>query len=303
MTAPLSFILPLTIQASMVTSSTAVSHSTTEATWNAATSYAKGVIVFRSTFGRRYENLVPGVNSGLPEDTPDRWYDLGATDQMSMFDAEVSTQTIADDTLTVVFQPGAFNSIFLAGLDGTWLSVTVKAAPGGATIYSYTGTLEGSEPSDYYEYCFDPFKAKTDFIAFGVDPYGACEVTITVTNPGGIARCGMASMGDLTALGQSLQGVTVEPKSYAKIATDTRGATSIRKGKSARDMAINALVPLDETDAVIDALTKVMGVPCVWIGTDSARLKSMRTFGLGNGKMNYDSSYNATLSLTVNGMI
>lgn len=303
MTAPLSFILPLSITPSMVTSSTAVSHSTAEPNWSAATSYAKGAVVFRSTFGRRYECLVAGADSGLPEDTPVRWYDLGATDSMAMFDGEVSTQSIADGSLTVVLAPGAFNAIFLAGLDGTSLAITVKAAPGGATVYSYSGPLEGSEPADYYEYFFDPFQPKTDFIALGLEPYGGCEVTITITNTGGVARCGMTSFGDLVALGKTLQGVTVEPKSYARITTDTRGATSVKKGKAARDMAATAIVPIEETDAVIDALTKVMGVPCVWIGTDSVRMQSMRTFGLGNGKITYDTLRNATLSLNVNGMI
>jgi hypothetical protein len=304
MTSPVSFISPLAITASMITSSTAVTHSATEAEWVASTNYTVGTVVYRTAVGRRFENQIAGVNSNVPEDDADRWYDLGATDKTTMFDSEVSTQSIADGTLTTVFRPGAFNSMFLGALDGTSLAVTVKDAPGGSVVYSYSGSLEDSQPDDYYEYFFSPYKPVTDFFVTGLSPFANCEVTISVSAPGRIAKCGMASLGDLVTVGgPALKGVSVEPKSYARITTDARGKTSIKKGKAARDLVISALVPEDETDAVIDALTQVLGVPCAWIGTDLTRMRSMRSFGLGTGKLTYDKVKHATLSLTVQGMI
>ena len=304
MTTPVSFISPLSITASMITSSTAVTKLASELDWNADTNYTVGTVVFRPTLGRRFENKIGGVDSAPPEDDSDRWYDLGATSSMSMFDSEVSTQSMCAETLTTVFRPGAFNALYLGALDGRSLTITIKDRPGGATVYSYNGSLEDSEPDDYYEHFFSPFKPKTDFLATDLMPYASCEVTIAVTNTGGVARCGMASPGDLVSLGgPALRGVTVEPKSYARIVTDERGKTSIKKGKAARDMAITAWVPKDETDAVVDALTQVMGVPCVWIGTDMTSYRSLRTFGLGNGKFTYDKANHATLNLTVQGMI
>jgi len=304
MMTPVSFILPLTILAAAITSSTAVTRLSSELDWAATTDYAVGTVVYRPDIGRRFECLVKGVNSAKPEDSADRWYDLGATDKASMFDAEVSTQSIASGTLTVVFRPGAFNALYLAGLDGRTLSIIVKDRPGGLEIYSYSGSLEDSAPADYYEYFFAPFKPKTEFLATGLTPYAKCEVTITITNPGGVARCGMASLGDLVSLGGgALSGVTVEPKSYSRIVTDERGKTSVKKGKAARDLAVSAWVPIDKADTVVDALMQVMGVPCPWICTDMQNYRSLRTFGLGNGKLTYDKPTYATLNLTIQGMI
>ncbi len=304
MTAPVSFISPLSIEASMITSSTAVTKLSGELDWNAATTYTVGTVVFRPALGRRFENKIPGQDNTPPEDDLNRWYDLGAASSTAMFDNEVSTQSMAPSTLTTIFRPGAFNALYLAGLDGRSLTITVKDKPGGTEVYSYTGSLEDSAPADYYEYFFSPFKPKTDFLATDLPPFANCEVTITVVNTGGVARCGMASLGDLVSLGgPALSGVTVEPKSYARIVTDERGKTSIKKGKAARDMQITAWVPFAETDDVVDALTQVMGVPCVWIGTDSQTLRSLRTFGLGNGKLTYDKAAHATLNLNVQGMI
>lgn len=304
MTAPVSFIMPLTILAAAIASSTAVARLPTELDWVATTDYAVGTVVYRPDLGRRFECLVKGVSSAKPEDSGDRWYDLGATDKMAMFDGEVSTQSIAPGTLTVVFRPGAFNAMYLAGIEGGSLSITIREAPGGAAFYSYSGSLEDSAPADYYDYFFAPFIPKTEFLVTDLPPYASCEVTITISNPGGVARCGMASLGDLVSLGgPALQGVTVEPKSYARIVTDDRGKTSIKKGKAARDLAISAWVPVEEADAVVDALMQVMGVPCTWIGTDMQSYRSLRTFGLGNGKLTYDKVNHATLNLTVQGMI
>lgn len=304
MTSPVSFIKPLTITAGMITSSTAVARSSTEPDWNSTTAYTAGKVVYRPALGRRFECLVSGLASTTPpEDDQVRWYDLGATDKTTMFDSEVSTPTIADGTLTQVFQPGAFNSAHLLGLDGTLMVFTVKVAPDGATVKTETVPLEDSQPADYFEYFFDPFKPKTEYLVTGLEPYASCEVTISISNPGGIAKCGMASLGDLISVGgPALSGVGVEPKSYARITTDERGKTSIKKGKAAKDLSAQALVPLDQADAVVDSLTSVLGVPCTWILTDSKNMRSMRAFGLGSGKLTYGSS-NATLNLTVQGMI
>jgi hypothetical protein len=301
MSAVLSFISPLTITAAMIASSNAVSHSSTELNWNALTNYTKGTIVYRSTFNRRYECLVGGVDSGLPEDTPLRWYDLEETDQLTMFDGEVSTASIADDALTVVVSPGAFNAMFLA-LDGLDYDITIRDGPGGALIHHFSGDLEGSEPADYYEHFYAPFEPRTDLLLTGLDPYSLCQVTIVINNPGAIAGCGMCAFGDLTSLGKTLSGGRVETKSYNRITADSRGKTKIRRGKTARDMAVTAIVDMSEFDAVNIALARVSGVPCVWIATDSKTLQTMRSFGLGNGSLVNNTSH-AVLTHNTQGMI
>lgn len=298
----LSFVSPLSITAAMITSSTAVVHSSTEADWSSGASYTKGAVVYRPSLGRRFENQIPGINPNPPEDDSDRWYDLGATDQMAMFDGETSTQSIADSTLTVVLRPGAFNALFLAGLDGTSLSILVKDQPGGTAVYTYSGTLEGSQPDDYWEYFFSPFEPQTDFFVNGLVPYVSCEVTITVSNPGLIARCGMAALGDEVVVATTLSGVEVTPKSYSRIVADSRGATSIKKGKSARDMTVNGLLDMSEFTAVNDALTRVLDVPIVVIATSTVALSAMRVFGLVNGRL-IENGQKASLNLTVQGMI
>lgn len=305
MTAPVSFISPLSITSSMITSSTAVKKLAGEAEWSATGDYVVGTVVFRTTLGRRFENQIPGVNATPPEDDQDRWYDLGATDKTTMFDSEVSTESIASDILTVVFRPGAFNAMFLAGIrDGATLEITAREAPGGPVYFNHFESLEDSEPADYYEYYYSGFKPKTDFLVTDLHPFASCEVTISIANPGGAVGCGMACLGDLVSVGgPALRGVTVEPKSYARITTDDRGKTRVKKGKAARDLTASALVPREMADEVTEALEGVLGVPSVWLVTNSRTSRTLRSFGLGKGKLTYDKVDYATLNLTVEGMI
>lgn len=303
MTAILSFISPLTISAAMVVSSTAVSHSATELDWVATGNYSVGTVVFRATVGRRYANLIAGVNSDLPEDSPTRWEDLGATDKMSMFDGEIGTQSMADGVLQVTFRPGPFNALFLGGLEGESLEVIVRDYVSGVAYFTYSGSLEGSQPDDYYEWCFDPFRQQGDYLATDIEPYGRSEVSITISAPGSVAKCGIASLGDLKALGPSLVGLTIEPKSYARVTTDSRGKTSIRRGKATRDMAVTALVNVSDADRVNDVITAALGVPCVVIASDSLRMQATRVFGLMQGKITYPGGQKVNLSMNIQGMI
>lgn len=305
MPSPISFILPLKILQSMITSSTAVAKLAGELEWNAASAYTVGQIVVRTDFGgRRFQNLIAGTNANKPEDDKERWYDLGVTGPLTMFDSEVSSQSMAPNALTVVFRPGAFNAMYLAGLDGLSLTIIVKEAPNGVEVYRFDGSLEDSEPADYYEYYFSPYKPKTEFLVTGLAPFANCEVTITISNPGSVARCGMASLGDQVSLGgPAMRGAKVKPKSYNKITTDKQGKTSVSKGKTARDISIRAQVPIEEAADVVDAVEQVNGIPCTWIGSDLPNLRTLRTFGLGTAEFSHDNDIVADLSLTVEGMI
>lgn len=281
MTAPACFISPLVITAATITSSTAVTKLPGELDWVATGDYALGQVVFRPALGRRFENLKPGVNSSPPEDALDRWYDLGATSKTSMFDDSPASQSIAPGTLTQVFRPGAFNAIYLAGLEGQSLSVIVKDQPGGTVVYEYTGSLEKSEVSDWWEYFFSPLRPRTDFMATEITPYASCEVTIKVVNTGGVARCGIASIGDLVSLvGIAESGARVKARTLSRIDSDSRGRPTKEPGRNARDLAFTVTVPLDMAETIADAVDAVMDVSCPVMATDIDSLRVARTFGL-----------------------
>lgn len=299
----LSVLVGVDITDAILVSSTAAEPATGEEVWSAATNYTVGKVVIRTTTHRRYEALLGGTDAGLPENTPLRWADLGPTNRWAMLDGETSNQTSVASPLTVVLRPGPFNSIYFDGLDADSISVTVKDAPGGTVIYEYSGSLEGSAPPDYYEYFSDRFKPLKDLLLSGIDLYSNPEVSFTLTTPGGNVKCGVVRVGDLRPLGRTLSGAKAKPKSYSSVTIDKEGKNKIRRGKKARDMSASALVPIADAPMVLDQITELMDVPCLWICSDSINYRGLRQYGLGSAELGHNHESHVNLTLNVEGLI
>jgi hypothetical protein len=307
MVASLSVLAPITIVDALLTSSTVPE--TDYAAWSGGTTYAVGDRVINTSTHRKYESLRATNSNHDPSDILNRtgvtpwWLDIGPTNKWAMFDSEVSTQTSIATPLTVVIKPGAFNGVFLAGLDGDNLIITVKDSPGGATIYYYSGALEASAPGDYYEYFFDRFMPQTDFLANDIDSYANMEITISITKASGTVKCGVLALGDLKPLGLTQYGAKAKPKTYSYIKIDEFGNNTIIKRKTAKDMSATSYVKLEEANYVLDTITELLGTPCVWIGTGIPQYSGLRVFGLGSAELSYDQPEVAMLSLNVQGLI
>lgn len=302
---PASFISPVVVSDASVTSSTAVTHLPGEVQWNGTNAYTKGQIVYRTiaSVERRYENQIPGTNSTPPEDDSNRWYDLGATNKMSMFDSMVNTQSIAPNTLTVVFRPGAFDAIYLANMDGRSLNITTRESPGGPIAYTINNSLDGAAPPDYYEYFFSPFRQSTDFTATELVPFANSEVTLTLSNPGGTARIGVASLGSLVSLlAIPERGAKVKARNYTKTTTDSRGVSQYNRGRKARDLSFSITVPIAQASNLADAMDAVSDTPCAVIGGDFDFLRALRAFGLINYEANFR-QIDAVFDINVQGTI
>lgn len=302
------FVLP-PIQ---ITDSTFVSGSVPEAdyaAWNSGTTYAVGDRCISTISHRIYESLRTSNINRDPTNIVNRvaaapfWLDVGPTNKWAMFDAVVSTQTVAASPLTVVLRPGPFNSVYLGGLDGDRVDITVRNSPGGAVIHSSTVTLEASSPADYYEHFFEPFRPARDLITGGIDAYYTAEITVTISKTSGDVRCGILALGDLKPLGATLYGAKAKPKTYSYIDIDDYGVLTIRRRKATTDVSLTAVLSLNDATTVVETLQSVLDVPCAWIGHDLPDYGGLRAFGLGSGEMTYDLPKNCTLALTVQGLI
>lgn len=302
-----SVLQPVGITDAMLISSTVTEND--YAVWSNATTYSIGQRCISTTTHRIYESM---ANSNLAKDPTDInnragttvwWQDIGPTNKWAMFDTEVSTQTEVASPLTVVIRPGFFNSFWLGAIDAEQLVAVVKDAPGGNVIFSYSGALEGSEPADYYEYCFERFKPLMDFLASGIDQYNNAELSITLTKASGTVKLGILALGDLRPLGKTQYGAKAKPKTYSYIAVDEYGKTKIKRRKAAKDMTLSAYLKLEEANSVLDLITSLLDVPCVWVGTGLQEYSGLRAFGLGSGELTYLKTKEVLLTVDVQGMI
>lgn len=307
MSVSLSVLVPVTITDAMLISSTVLE--TDHPQYVPATNYSAGTRCISVTTHRIYESLRENNIGHDPTDILNRtgaapwWLDIGATNQRAMFDGEVSTQTISTSPLTVVVRPGVFNSLYLGNTEAETLNIMVRDVATGGEIYSHNRVLESSAPGDYYEYLFDRFKPQTDFLASNIEPYSAPEITLTLSSSSGKVKCGVLSIGDLRPLGLTQYGAKAKPKTYSYIKLNDFGENVIKRRKSAKDMSASAWITLAEADSVLEVITGLLDVPCVWIGTDLQGYAGLRVFGLGSGEISYDQPKDCLLTLNVNGLI
>lgn len=303
----LSVLIPVALTDAMFTSSTAPE--TDYAAYNAATNYALAQRCISTVTHRIYESLIAGNLNNDPTNinnrigTTPKWLDVGPTNKWAMLDGEVGTPTTLASPLTVVFRPGFFNGIYLGGLDAEQLDITVKDAPAGNTIYTYSGALEGSAPPDYYEYFFDPFKPLRDFVASGIDQYNAAEITMSLTSASAPVSCGMFQLGDLRPLGSTQYGAKAKPKTFSYIKINDYGENEIVHRKKAKDLTLSAWLAREEADSVLDTINGLLDVPCIWIGNPAAGYAGQRAFGLGSAEISYEHKNDCLLTLNVNGLI
>ena len=306
MSAKLSLMVPIDITPAMLTSSTIAEAD--YAPWSGATTYALGARCIKSH--RIYESQIAGNLNHDPDDPVNQfgtvvyWLDVGPTNRWAMFDSEVSTQSSATTSMTVVIKPGNFNTIYLGGLDAKQVDVTVKDAPGGNVVYSYSGSLEASRPSDYYEWCFSPFSHLRSKILADIPPYWQMELTLTIsTGTGATVLCGVVAVGLIQRLGRTQQGAEAKPKTYSYVSTDKYGKTTIKKGKAATDMTASAVIDSGEARQVQEALQGAIDTPCMVSCSDSPDYSGLNNFGLVSGKVSYKTPETSDVSISVEGLI
>jgi len=270
--------------------------------------YAVGDRCISPVTHRIYESMRASNLDKDPTDIRNRaatapwWADFDPTNRWAMFDGDVSTQTVVPTSLRVVLKPGIFNAVYLAGIDADDAVVTVKDAPGGTVIFTRSVQLEESQPADYDEYFWMPFRAQKDLLLEGIEQYATAELAIDLLKGGGNVRCGMLAVGDLRVVGKTLSGVKIKPRSYSYTDIDTYGRLKTVRRPATCDMSLTAIVERSEADSIIDLAKDLLDVSAVWIGSNLPGYRALRVVGLASCSMYYSGQY-CRFSLDVTGVI
>lgn len=281
--------------------------------WNVGVTYGTGQRVYMASTHRVYESLKDGNTGKLPSDAANQfnaagvgtwWQDVGPTNKTAMFDGLVSTQTVAPSPLVITMTPGQFNGFALFGIDADSYTVQVVEAPGGTAVYNEPLTpLEGSEPTDYYDYFFARFKPLTQIVRTGIDPYGTAQIKLTLYKVGGPVKLGMFAIGDMRPSGIPQRDATVEPQDFSIVKQDAFGNTTVKKRTNATGMSIVTKMDKEDAGAVLASIKDVLGVPVVVVGSEADQFEWMTVFGLVSARLSPAEYPFATLNLTVRGLI
>jgi hypothetical protein len=268
-------VKPIAVTAPVLVSSTAVE---AVAAWSAGTAYAVGNQVLRTTTQRIYQRIIAGTTATAPELDPTNWLDLQPSNTWAMFDGEISTQTAAPSTLTVVLKPGYANSLCLFGLEGTTLTVTERDGLAGPVVYSTTKSLDGTVIADYYQYFFEPALQLNSVVLSNLPPYQNAHITVTIASTGTV-KCGVCLVGTFYELGDVQFGATGGIIDYSRKETDTFGVTTFVKRAFSDRITANLMFRNAQLNKVKSVLAGLRATPCAWIGTDQPGFEVLNTFG------------------------
>lgn len=301
-------LVPNTIGDTELSSSTVAEPAAGETAWASGGTYVVGDERIRVETHRVYTCIKDATGRTVPpEDDPMYWLDTRATARWEMFDDQVSTQTKAATTLTVVVEPGFSNAIALYNITGANIEITVKDATGGTVIKHYDEDLY--EPfQDWYEWLFSPYKDLNKIVIRDIFPYDTMEYTITVTG-GGTVGIGMCVFGDMRPLitsgefGGPQYGTQVKPIDYSYIKTDDYGNTKIVKRRATTDVRATVVLPTADAEYAINLIQEVLATPVAFVTIAAKGYDSANVFGLISGDLTYQSAVHSEIEINVKGLV
>lgn len=305
------FIVPIAITDAMLGGGTTLAEDPTAA-WTSGT-YSVGDERHVVATHRVYRCAVAGSSTTTPQNDPTRWVDMRPTNKWAPFDIYTSTAAAGTTSFTYVISPGYFNALALYGLTGSGYSLTVKDAPGGATIYSASGYL-ADDPLGWYEYLFTSPRTRNKLLFLNIPPRPAAEITLTITaSSGQSVGLGMLVAGDAAPVpgntdewGGVLDGAYAEPVSNSYYKRNDDGTVVIKRRNAGTDMSLRVAMPRAGADAALALLQSVLDVPVAVIaGSQNSTdgFDGLNGFGLVTGRVVYETTDTAEVEFTVKGMI
>lgn len=278
--------LPLEVTPERLLSSTVpdADASAGESLWNAATNYAAGALVVRVETRRRYECIVPGVNSTPPESAPDRWLEMGASNQNAMFDYNSDQATEAASPLTVVLKPGKrIDSVYLDGVRAHQLTATLRV--GGAVVYGpQVRNMNGRRTRSWSQYFFGEFNFIDAVVLQDLPLYANAELEITLTRAGGPVRCARLVVGRKEHIGQAEWSPVSDVLDFSKIERDDWGNAQLRPARTVPITQQRLVLDTPLISGVYELRSSLQGKAAVWSAlgdcTESPYFRPLLLFGI-----------------------
>lgn len=249
------------------------------ALWAVGTTYALAAEVRVDL--RRYRSRISGNAGKPPATSPNEWLDIGPVNQQGMFDGSLGTSTTAAEQIVVTIAPTSYiDTISLMGVDAE----VVRVQTVGSTHDETISMVLPRAVSDMYEYRFEPFEYRSKALFLSLPVGSGVQHTITISNPGGVARCAMCVAGLIRKYGDVEYGLELGIKDYSLKTTDQWGGWTLEEGGFSDRVSLTADIPNTLIDSLHRTLSQYRAIPVVWIAThqfESAQVYgTFRDFGI-----------------------
>lgn len=267
--------------ADVITSTFLTTVAEDEPQWDSGTAYAAGDQVrgpagFEHTV---YESL-QGSNTGNDPSTDDgtNWVEVGPTNRWKMFDPVVQTQTEALDVIACrVLATGRVDTVALQNVSA--LSARVRVwDPIDGELYDETRSLISTTGiDDWWPYFFEPVERIRDLTFADLPLYANPGIDISLAEPGGTVKCGLAVLGLSAQLGGTKWNANVGILDYSSKSTDEFGRMSVVERAYSKRGGFQVIVPNSRLDMVVRLLADYRATPVLFVADD--RYGALQIYG------------------------
>lgn len=254
--------------------------------YSAAVTYAIGDIV--SSIGTnthlRYESLVAGnLNNALTLET--KWLHVGSlkvttgepynsTNRWSLFDQSYNSQTSNAESIVMVLTPGVLvNAIAFLNVEG--VSIRIQQSVSG---YDQTITLQTHPVDNWYDWYYEELINEDEALFTGIPPYALSTITVTISAPGGTAKCGVCVLGKEKLLGTTLWGMNKSIQDYSRVTENVFGDISLSRGRYAERLNLDVRLTPGSENEVVRQMKSHRAEPLVFVGSTSFSLSIVYGF-------------------------
>lgn len=236
------------------------------AAYNAATTYAVGDYCIVAATHRIYKSLkATNLNHYPPDNTSGTdpwWQDVSATNRWKMFDTYIASQASQAESIVIELDASGCDTVALFTLEAE--TVELELTDDESTVlYSETIELLYDDYTDWTAVFFKQPELKGKIYRTMPISYGT-TLKVTISAPGGTAKCGHCVIGQGKWIGSSKYGISEGILDYSKRSRNDFGEAYLKQGDYADTSTADSWVPAGARPQVKNFLTGVRATPCVW---------------------------------------
>lgn len=238
-----------------------------EQEWSPDTPYSLGekVKVTTSEPHKEYESTLDN-NVGNAPGSSIGWKDLGASKRWEMFDAYVSSQTENPDSIVVEIDSGKCDTLSLFRLDAK--TVTIETIYKSEVIETQTIKLRATRSRTFSDYAFSTVAYKRA-ISTSIKIRAFSTVRLTISKPGGVAKCGHVALGRKEYVGKSEWGTEAGISDFSIVDENSYGQTYLDPGDYADTIEIPIEVQTKAASRLKNRLADFRATPIVLQGNNN----------------------------------
>ena len=204
----------------------------------------------------------PKVSTGGPYNSTNRW---------KMFDQSYGSQTECAEEIVLVLTPGTLVNT-AAFLNASGASIRVQQSISG---YDQTVQLYTHEVADWYEWYYEDVIEEDEAIFTDIPAYASAALTITISAPGGTAKCGVCVVGKEKLLGQTQWGMSKEIIDYSRVTINRFGDTELDRGNYTERLNLDVYLTPGSESEVFRQMKNFRSEPLVAVGSTQFTLSIM----------------------------